>query len=155
MEGLQNDVSTVAPKGLRGKKWYIYGLVMLSTTLQSMVSAGFVNAAFSTIEKRFFMSSKLVGVISGCAHVSGRGRDLLCSFVIACVHCHFDVLQAGVLLATLPLSFMGEKKQAPKLFILGLSLLVTGIASGTLIHTSKYTRACLTLCFQGCFGWPK
>jgi hypothetical protein len=77
MANVEEEVRVARPRDSPGvpknRKWIIYSLVLVSTTLQSLVSVGLVNGSFSTLERRFSMSSKLTGFIAGLAHVGSNG----------------------------------------------------------------------------------
>ena len=86
------------------RRWLVYTLICISTIVQGMITAGFVNTSFTTIERKFHFSSTTTGFISGAAPL-------------------------GSLIFIIPWSHLSEHKGASKLRYFGAGLFTMAIGS--------------------------
>jgi MFS family permease len=101
---LSNEDKSQKWKPTFQRRWLVYTLICFSTIIQGMITAGFVNTSFTTIERKFHFSSTTTGFISGAAPL-------------------------GSLIFIIPWSHLSDHKGASKLRYFGAGLFTMAIGS--------------------------
>ncbi len=101
---LSNEDTSPKWKPTYQRRWLVYTLICISTIIQGMITAGFVNTSFTTIERKFHFSSTTTGFISGAAPL-------------------------GSLIFIIPWSHLSDHKGASKLRYFGSGLFTMALGS--------------------------